>query len=597
VHCNARVFGLLVMAGCTVGAPPGFSGGDRWTFPLVGPLEGGLLITPATVKGKGPYLFAFDPDANFSAVDKRVVDEAGLQTSAGPKIIDETDTGQIRKYAELVDLQVATLAIARRNVLLFDVGYFDSQGRNINGILGRDVIADSLVFGFDRDQGIATLSTTQAFTAPPDAIAIAYTDLSGESTGVGGASSGGTVVARGAGGRGSVVEPGGNTAPGRVGGGGGNVAGGAVLPVPRRLVNAQVGGAQLAMHLDLGSAVSQLPESRWTQAGSADLKLRLVDEAASVRHVTRGWTSDVALGAAKAQDVAFVPYVEARFGKDRVDGALGLDFFAGYAVYAHWDKRTFYLKPRGDAAATSTARLGRWGAALPACPHPGCATATIAAGPTGPSLEMTRDPEAVDRGLELVLAVAPAGPAAPAGKLVPLIVELPRGVLKLSNPLPAEYAGATVAVIDVSPFPRACVGADGCVLPLDDTLTRGKVVHEAPAAAPPSAPPDAAPTAPAPAPAGPARNVTLDKLRRVSGDAAIPPGDDAKKAAGGKPIAAAIVKVCLAADGKVESTKIVKSSGVAAYDDQLQATIKASWAFAPQDKPELLCTTATFTTR
>src|SRR5438552_10541152 len=38
---------LLVLAGCSVGAPSGFSGGDHWTFPLVGPLEDGLLITPA----------------------------------------------------------------------------------------------------------------------------------------------------------------------------------------------------------------------------------------------------------------------------------------------------------------------------------------------------------------------------------------------------------------------------------------------------------------------------------------------------------------------------------------------------------------------
>src|SRR5947208_546050 len=33
---KARLMGLLVATGCTVGAPPGFSGGDRWTFPLVG---------------------------------------------------------------------------------------------------------------------------------------------------------------------------------------------------------------------------------------------------------------------------------------------------------------------------------------------------------------------------------------------------------------------------------------------------------------------------------------------------------------------------------------------------------------------------------
>ena len=599
MHGKARAFGWLVMAGCTVGAPPGFSSGDRWTFPLVGPLEDGLLVTPATVKGHGPYLFAIDPDANFSGVDKQIVDDAQLRSSGGPKIIDETDTGQIRFYAELIDLKVATLTIARRDVLLFPNGWYDNGGRHINGILGRDVIADSLVFSFDRDQGVATLATTQAFTPPPDAIAIAYKDLSVDADAVAGAAGGGTIVARGNGARSGVVDQAGNGVPGRVGGGGGTVAGGGVLPVPRRLVTAQVGSVKRAMHLDLGSAVSQLPESSWSDAHltPADVKLRLVDEAASIREVTRVGIADVALGEAKAHDVAFAPFVEARFGNDRVDGALGLDFFRGYSVAAYWDKRTFYLKPRGDAAATVTARLGRWGSALPVCPHVGCATAVIAGDAARPTLEVTRDAEAAGRGLELVLGVTVAGKA-PA----PLIVELPTGVEKISSPLLPEYAGATLAVLDLSPFVRACPGEGGCALTLDDALTRGKIAAEAPAppaAPPPTAAPEApaAPVAPPAPPAVPAKNVPLDKLRRVAGEAAIPPGADAKNAAAGKPFAVAIVRVCLAADGKVDSTKIVKSSGVTAYDDQLQAAIKAGWAFAPQDKPEPLCTTATFAVR
>ena len=34
------------------------------------------LITPVTVKGKGPYLFLIDPDANLSVIDQQVVTEA-----------------------------------------------------------------------------------------------------------------------------------------------------------------------------------------------------------------------------------------------------------------------------------------------------------------------------------------------------------------------------------------------------------------------------------------------------------------------------------------------------------------------------------------
>jgi TonB family protein len=94
--------------------------------------------------------------------------------------------------------------------------------------------------------------------------------------------------------------------------------------------------------------------------------------------------------------------------------------------------------------------------------------------------------------------------------------------------------------------------------------------------------------------------VTLDKLHRQSGQPEIAPSDDAKKAADGKPFAAAIVKVCLAADGKVASTKVAKSSGVPAYDEQLQTTIQAAWAFepfAPHGAPEPVCTSVAFVSK
>jgi hypothetical protein len=443
------------------------------------------------VRGHGPYLFAIDPDANISAVDKQIVEDFDLRTSAGPKIIDEAEIGQTRLYAELLDLRVATLAVARRDVLLFPVGYYDTEGRHISGILGRDVIADSLVFGFDRDQGIATLATTSAFSAPPDAIAIQYENLSGDSGTVSGKYPAGTMVATGSRPRPGeslgpgekregVVDPYGNNVPSRI-----NEAerqdyrNNDVVPVPRRIAAVQIGNATLTMHLDLGAAVSQLPESIWNEAhlALADAKLRLVDEAASVRYVTRvGVAADVALGSAKARQVTFAPFVDKRFPGRTVEGALGLDFFRGYAVYASWHDRTYYLKARGDAAATATARLGRWGAALPACPHPGCVAAQIVAAEGGPMLAVVRDPEAQGRGLEVLLTPVIAGKS-PAS----LIVELPRGVDRVDNALPPDYAGAQVQVADVSPFPRVCAGDGGCVVPLDGSLTRG--MPEAPVAA------------------------------------------------------------------------------------------------------------------
>lgn len=553
VRYSVYAFASVVAAGCSVGAPPGFSSGDHWTFPLVGPLEDGVLITPVSVHGHGPYLFAIDPDANVTAIDKQLVDDAGLRMGEGPHRIDETDTGRIRLYAELLDLKVANLTIDRRDAMVFPVDLYDTEGRHLDGILGRDVLADSLVFGFDRDQGIATLSTVKAFTPPPDGIAIKYEVVSSRSS-----------VAT------SDVDR--QLAVGRSGAPLADVA-----PVPRRLATAQIGPARFAMHLDLGAAASQLPEASWAKAKltPTEVRLHLVDEAATGRQVTTAGVADgVMIGATRTEHVTFVPFIEKRFETAGVDGALGLNFFRPYAVYASWDRSTYYLKPRRDAAATTVARLGRWGADLPRCPHPGCVSAELAASEAGVTLHVTRDREAANHALEVFFGVTPA----PGKSGAPLVVALPGSADTLTTGVPAEYAGATLTVLDASPFPRRCPGEGGCIVQLG------------------SAAGDAEPEPPGP-PEPSARNVPADKLHRLTGEPAIPPSADVQQAAGGKPPGVAIVKVCLTADGKVTSTRLIKPSGVAAYDAQLARTIQATWTFAPvatDDKPGPVCTQVTF---
>jgi aspartyl protease len=444
----ARALVWLVAAGCTVGSPAGFSSGDHWTFPLVGPLEDGLLMTPAMVHGHGPYLFAIDPDANVTEIDKPIVDEAELRMGSGPHLIDETDTGRVRFFAELLDLRVADLAVERRDAMVFPSGFYDVDGRHIQGILGRDVIADSLVFGFDRDQGIATLTTVHAFKPPPQVIALRYETISGNAVGLP-----------------PEIEP--KYDPERkqqeaVSAGGATPAD--MTPVPRRLATAQIGGSTFAMHLDLGARTSQLAESRWSKArlSPTDAQVRVVDEAATAREMHSAAVAEVTVGDNR-REVTFTPYVEKRFG-DHVDGALGLDFFRPYSVYASWDSKTYFLKLRGDTAATTTARLGRWGAAIPACPHTGCVALALAAGGGGPEggsmLDVTRDAEARGRALEVFVGVTPAAGRAATS----LVVELPSGVDRTTAVLPADYAGATLAVLDASPFVRACPGTTGCVL-------------------------------------------------------------------------------------------------------------------------------------
>lgn len=460
MHHHARLsacllLSVLIAVGCGgAGAPSGFSKGDHWTFPLVGPLEDGVLLAPVMVHGKGPYVFAIDPDASVSAIDQQVATEAGLATSRGPVLLDETGTEAMRAYAELLDLQLGTLSVDRRIVMLVPSDFYNTEARRVNGVIGRDVLVDSLVFGFDRDQGIAMLSMAPVFTPPPDAIAVHYDTVDVDAVVMS------TVRGRSSGGG---MESSNSDDQSRIGVVTRDSASSIdSTPVARRVAAAQIGGAQVRMHLDLGGPVSELREPLWAKvkAQPTAVKQRLVDEVASVREITQGATaSDVALGAAKTPKITLVPYIDKRFAVNKIDGALGLDFFQPFAVYANWAAHTYYLKPRGDAAATATARFGRWGAALPSCPHPGCVTATLTATTGGTRLDVVRDAEAARHALEIRLGVTPA-----AGKsAAALIVELPADVDKITGGVPANYDGATLTVLDASPFVRPCDTKVGCV--------------------------------------------------------------------------------------------------------------------------------------
>jgi hypothetical protein len=485
------------------------------------------------------------------------------------------------------------------------------------------------VFSFDRDQGIAMLSTVQAFRPPPDALAIKYQVVSSRSSAfvasrlaVGFERSGEsghaladdkgpmtpqrwlpdptqppnapanrrTVDDRDRMDRNEHEREWARARPRQLGD---------VTPVPRRLARAQIGDASFAMHLDLGAVTSQLPDGAWGRArlAASEAKLHLVDEAASARDVSKAGTAlQVALGGATSASVAFVPFVDRRWGTEGVDGALGLDFFQPYAVSASWHAGTYYLKPRPDPAALTVARLGRWGAAMPSCPHAGCITADLVEGNGSLALRVARDAQAANRPLEVFLGVrAAAGSTSPGAAVLPLVVELPAGTDQLLVGLPLDYRGTTLLVLDASPFPRGCEGDRGCVAqiagPIQGTLELDPVTPTS--SGPPGATPGSGGTGgTAGAPAAPQL-----KLRRVAGEATIPPSADAVAAAAGKPFAAAVVKVCVARDGRIESTKIVKTSGVPAYDAQLEHAIASTWRFDPIElgyTTSAACISATF---
>jgi hypothetical protein len=585
-HALALV-ALVAATSCTVGAPPGFSSGDSWTVPLVGPLEDGLLLVPALVNGKGPYVFAIDPDAHVSIVDQDVVKETGVRIGEGPHLLDETDTQQPRYFAEIMDWQLGTLNIkGPKSAQIVPPGTFDAAGRRIHGVLGRDIIADSLVFTFDRDAGVVVLQTTKTAKARPNATAIKYSILRSR------------------------------------------IDNAEVLPISRRLVTAKLNGVPFTMHVDFGAAPSQLRPRSWPKAklAESDLQIVLVDETGMSRDVKKqGIASSVELGGATVNDVSFVPYADRRWLEQDLEGTLGLHFFRRFSVTANWDSQTIYLSPRHDPTTNIVARLGRWQSrTLTSCEHTGCVKVTLidplankppappqtqpdptapvpvpAASPSttpetpsstpsapqpptpapssaprpaqhpGLVASIARDASSIDLPLEVLIAVTPAEGKPP---LKWMVVNLPSGTERAMTHLSADYIGATLTVIDASPFPRTCPANGGCV----DMLAPPQVIT----------PPD--PNAP--------QTVPPSSLKLVTGDRAITPDDLEKMALSGKTIQLS-VKVCADATGAITSAKIIQPSGVVNYDTKVVRKIQNEWRFEPfqmNGKAVPVCTAQTF---
>jgi hypothetical protein len=151
---------VLLLGGCVVGAPPGFSPGEAWTFPLVDPLAKEPLITPVMIGGKGPFLFVLDPDAA-TGIDIEVISQISTVGNAG-------------YWAPLTGVQVGTLHVDSLPFLARKQHTFDVGGRRIYGVIGREVFTSGLVFGFDRDRGIAWLATPRHAQLPANARVLEY---------------------------------------------------------------------------------------------------------------------------------------------------------------------------------------------------------------------------------------------------------------------------------------------------------------------------------------------------------------------------------------------------------------------------------------
>lgn len=421
----------LVLAACTSGAPPGFSGGkgDRWTFPLVGPMEDGLLIAPVSITGRGPYLFAIDPDANVSIIDEEIVRKLELRIGKGPARLDETDTQQTRFYAEILQLELGSLIVTSQQMMVTGTSAYDRSGRRIAGVIGRDILADSLVIGFDREHGLGYLTTVKAFTPPPGATKLAWSPLNSR------------------------------------------IQNAEVVPMPRRLVDATIGDATFQMHLDPGATLSELRESAWPTAKleATPAKLATIDEAGTAHQKSSlAIAPSVVVGALTGEGVTFVPFTDKRWPDEEIDGILGLDFLRDFSTWIDWDAKAYYLASR--TAVPAKERISRWEDDIPAlgtCAAPGCVKVRIVDPMAGKPLEdgkphpgvvlvVERDPALAGIELEILLE-AKDRPATPR-----VLVALRASASRAMQQLKGDFIGASFEVIDASPYPRACPG-EACV--------------------------------------------------------------------------------------------------------------------------------------
>lgn len=430
----------MAACGAPSAVPQTFSAGDAWTAPLVGPLENDLLMVPVFVNGKGPYVFALDPDAVVSVITKRVYQDAGLQVSDdGPTLADEADQQPKRSYADVLGVEIGTLTVERLVGEVVADHVYDVDGRTIDGLIGRDVIADSLGFAFDRDRGTVSLLTAKALPRAVEAFAtppIKFSVLAGHTR----------------------AE---------------------TQPVARKLVTATIDGMPALVHLDFGATLGQLRDRSWDKAKlvASPAKGTVIDEVGTPRAVDhKGLAATVTVGSVTASNVAFVPFSDKRWRDAELEGTLGLAFFAGQSVLVNWDQHLLYVKPRVPVMTGIPARIARWQSSLmPQCEHPGCAVVTLIdplanvpadqrpATHPGVVASVVRDPRSKDVALEVVVAVKGSDPASP---LEWLVANLPATADRAIAHLPPSYLGAELTIVDASPFPRTCPAAGGCI----DTL-------------------------------------------------------------------------------------------------------------------------------
>ncbi len=394
---------LLSTSACVVGAPPGFSSGDLWTVPLVAPLENDLLLVPVSINGEGPFLFMIDPDSPTSSIESSLQAGMKLYASRSASQVQTEEDHLVRIiFAQVNKLTVGTLSVRNMRLRVHDDATFWSGGRRVRGILGRDVISDSLIYSFDRDRGKMYIGTQGNLKTPEGSMPLSFSQSFSRHR--------------------------------------------------RYLASIRINKKhKVTMHLDLGARTSMLwPKlMKKYRMPSIPVQAELVDEYGTRRVVTSGTIAGI-IEAKKivTNAVLMLPYSDKRLEPEDLDGIIGQNFWSRYNVTVNWHHKKFWVQPRSNRLADlAEERIGRWGDSLSTCTDPACVKVTLVGGPA--RNEAPAERPATEEAPPAPAAGAPASPPVPTAPVAGGPASGPPGSTKAAPPSPA----APVAVKAPAPQP------------------------------------------------------------------------------------------------------------------------------------------------
>jgi hypothetical protein len=315
-------------ASCVIGAPPGFSSGDLWVAPLINPLEDDVLLVPVSINGGGPYVFKVDPSLGTTAVDSNIASEHDLYRKSVVNVQTHDDNLKKLAFVEAREINVGDLKVSNRVVMVMPEN-FKVGGRTVQGILGRDVIAPSLVFAVDRDRGTLTIATQGNLGPPAGASSLGFKRVA-----------------------------------------------------PHDLVDVTINKQKTySFHLDMGTRKSALwPEHISASGLPRQAQPSVVrDEYGFPKQVDQLTVAAIVnVGKVESNGLSMTPFADKRFTRVNLDGELGQNFFFPFHVTANWHKKTVWLKRReAELMGTAKERIRRWGKTFDGCTMPACTKVEI----------------------------------------------------------------------------------------------------------------------------------------------------------------------------------------------------------------------------